>query len=797
MRLRLCRWLALPLAAGCSSVAEQPKPRQCEVSADCADTEVCQNGRCEDASKDPPLAHLGFDIQERASANEITFRAQIWGCDREVPVSPADSREIAISRSEVSQQFALQVHALEGVDFENPQPGDLLPAVMSLSQNSRLGRTPNRRDPIDHPTIAQETGAVSSSVVAWPRYHLDDQMQPPGHIVWETRPEAGPPVLRMFRPPQTDVVTPCTVDADCCEEEGCDPSPNYCVQPQGECSLIGNPSFIYIYRYEPQCDLPVVGDVVLYDFATSTQSALADATVRLRHADVPDEPRLGVFDSGLADLTSAERQCETDADCGSDLICEPVTGQCQLALAGRAADAGSTTSQPNAMGLGGGQFNTRVYTYCEADYGMATGTPSIERAYTVQISRDTGDLDTVSPTVTYEVTEAILPVNDQIAFTQRFCVPNWGAPVPLALELTGAPGQLVDGGGAATRCCDVGCLPPSADAVDPMQTGADTCDGTTAAGVAPSVQLEATLELNDEERTRWNEADCMPPVEGIAGRLSRLADCGGPGPCVALDVAAGDADGPRRYSVRIESPVGSVLGSRDVTVELDAKGLAIGGHTIELPPRVLVRGSVGVGEDVCARREDPEDDCASRGAIVLAERVADTALGETNANTPGPFFHQVSTFHDPTAAKDGAFVLPLDPGLWVLTALPVAGEDGGPAAFVALDLRDGQPPEPVELVLHEGILVTLNLRSFDRRSTVVPLDLGSWAGLSLPSAPDVIFDLSDTTTCLTPASESAQGCKIRQLIPPGSSLTLSQVGLARFTARAPTNASAAICAEAG
>jgi hypothetical protein len=811
-------------ASTCSTLDEQPAPRQCELSSDCADAEVCKSGRCEDASKDPPLAHLAFDIEERAG--QEVFRAQVWGCDREV-VDAMEGREIRIARGEVAQRFELQVHAREGVDVDNPQPDDLLPSDLVLTQGGRFGRLPVTRDGIEHPPVAEETLAVSSSIVPWPRYHLFDAMQPPAHIVWETRPDGRGSVLRMFRPPETAGPRECMVDTDCCNGDGCDPSPNecdveaglctigcrndldccvgsgceptppnFCVEGVQECTLIGNPSFLYAYLYDTACDRAAEGDVLLFDPGGGT-APLVGASVRLRHLDPPGNGPFGVFDSSVGDPGTAEAECDPalEGSCGSaDLVCDPETAQCMLSLVGR--DAGTATTSEGTPTSPPGHFETPVYTYCEREYAEALqagdGTPSLERGFSVQI---TPSPETPHPTVSYEVSEAtVSPTGGPISLGQRFCVPDWGPPTVLALALEGEPRQLVPDT-AAFRCCDVGCLPATMDAVDPAQMNATSCTGSTSAGVQPSVTLVSELRLDADERAAWEEADCMLPVDGVIGRLSRKADCSGTETCVVQALAAGDADSPRVYDVRVESPVGSVLGSADFVIEIGPDATPAVMPTLALPPRVLVRGQVDVDEAVCTRRDDAEDDCASRGAVVLAERLA---IGDdTSANVPGPYLHQVSTFHDPIAGRDGAFVLPLDPGVWVLTALPTGDNDGGPAGFTVLDLRDGMAPDPLHLVLGEGILVTLNLRTFDRRSTVAPVDLGSWEGLALPGDPAITFDLNATTTCLTPAGDPLQGCRIRQLVPPGSSLTLTQVGLAFFTARQPANAASATCSGGG
>src|SRR5690606_2835307 len=141
------------------------------------------------------------------------------------------------------------------------------------------------------------------------------------------------------------------------------------------------------------------------------------------------------------------------------------------------------------------------------------------------------------------------------------------------------------------------------------------------------------------------------------------------------------------------------------------------------------------------------------------------------------------------AKRDGAFVLPLDPGgVYVVTAVPAAGAEGGPAGYTLVDLRADAPTplEPLRLVLEDGVVVTLRLEQFESRTTVTPMDRGSYLvpGRTLqlePTAPPI--DLNEIGVCWSSADGQAPGCQIRRLIAPGSDLARSQVGVVRFTAR--------------
>jgi hypothetical protein len=168
---------------------------------------------------------------------------------------------------------------------------------------------------------------------------------------------------------------------------------------------------------------------------------------------------------------------------------------------------------------------------------------------------------------------------------------------------------------------------------------------------------------------------------------------------------------------------------------------------------------------------------------------------EDPADVVGPFFHQVPTFFDPIANLPGAYVLPLDPGgVYLVTALPAAGSPGGPAKFETIDLREDFADLQLDFDLPEGVLVTLEVGSFDRAAEFTPIDRGSWIGdIDHPGRPGEKVDLNRIGECLTPPSEGPLACKIRRLIP-GASLTASQVGQLRFTARAAGQA-AATCSD--
>lgn len=777
VRRRAALGLVTLAAAACSTLADTPDPEECRSDDDCAGGDVCavDQGRCLPGTEAAPRAHLGFDIRERV-ASTILFRVEADGCDCTIE-EEENIRELSLRRSLVTQQFLLDADRSEAPP-DDLLPNPILPADFRLTQSSRHHQSPS---PLTlsaaYPTLAMDEMMTKlDTLVRWPRYHPLDQNVPPDPVLWEITP-ADPELASRYvaiLPPRTDSNRPCTVDADCCEPQGdCNPAPNYCDTAAGQCSVVGPAQWTYPFTYDPRCTRGLEGDVVPVDPVTFVRGTpLAGATVSLRYADGPTE-RLGI-----PVFRSEELACDEDDDCrASDQFCDPATQQCLVAMAGRDAD-GNRTSGEN------GKFTAEVYIYCGAQTNI-----TYQRRYELTV-KPLGP----RPQVEYVVdVDFPVPVQEGAHTTQlvdgALCVPDWGPGATLDLSLTGEPRTLAGAAGEYT-CCDVGCLPASADdAADGAPPVPEACDGRTSAGAVPEVSLESYFVLDQVGLGLWNAAECATPnldPLGRAGSLSRTATCTAGEPCRAEDVALGTEESPRTYRVRVESQPGSVLASGDFEIELGAAPPSQA-PTIMLRPRALVTGIVDVDPAVCARRSIGAD-CAAREAVVLAERLR--LPGEDDGSVPGPYFHSVSTYYDAVAGRDGAFVLPLDPGgVYVVTALPLAGAEGGPAGYTLVDLRGETTLAPLELVLEDGVVVTLRLEQFDQRTTVIPIDRGSYLaddkGLRLPETPETAapIDLNEIGACWTRAEEGPQGCKIRRLIPPGYDLARSQVGEVRFTAR--------------
>lgn len=784
---KLASVATLAALAGCSSLAPKPPEVECITNEDCDEEGgfVCDLGVCRDGGDKPPLAIIGFDLQEVAGG-QAQFRAEIAGCDREVLSEGNAIQILFLPRAELAGLLRLGVSSSAPIDPDDPT----LPSTFTLTQESRFARDRLRRQV---PFTPEEELVEKLVEVAWPRYWPDNALPSSlgtgGYLVWQTQPlpveESTPQALRYQQLSPPVVLTgefqrACESDLDCCTtQESCDPEDvrNACVVSLGECRATFNDRVTYTYTYEDACDRPLRGQVVTVDDQLNILGPLPGVSITLRHADAERGLPLALPRLDEISIDMRERECGSTADCADGLICNPETEQCELPLAGLPAWTGTVTADPEP-GLDG-QFDARVYTYCE---GLPAGEP-LQRSFDVTVTPPESALPSII--LHTDVDFAPLQAGGQkptASFDGNLCVPAFGPAQDITLALSGEPRTLLTG----YTCCDIDCLPRTEDDANDPPEPRTQCAGASS-GATATYRVESPLVFEPEAIEAWNAEDspCISvqaDETGTVGVLRRsgacgtLDDTGTSTPQCDLSLPS-NRDSPREYELRIETPTGSVLGSVDTTLEVNA-GVVTTVTAVGLPDRVVVRGRVIV--DDCEPVDEPDGDCGSPGAQILAERLR--MAGESEANTPGPYFHQVSTFLDPTQdadARAGAYRLPLDPGVWVVTALPDSGTDGGPASLVVLDLRTTDP-DPLDFDLETGILVTVDVSSFDRRSQMIPLDTGSYADLLNPDD-GTALDLGLAGECLS-SEGPTEGCRIRRLVG-GSSLPPSQIGQVRFTAR--------------
>ncbi len=817
MTARRLSWLLVWVAVGCSTLAPKPPEVECVTNEDCerafGDGFVCNLDVCRDGSESPPLAYIGLELQEVAGG-QAQFRTEIAGCDRELDDLDDSTIEVlSVPRREVAQQFSLAVYDVPPTGDESPP---LIASAHTITQGSRFSRGELRRLVTYAPGPQDEPEEFL--VVSWPRYHEDNALPSylgdGGYLVWETQPlpleegvQARALRYQLLSPPVVgEEERPCFVDRDCCiDPNDCDDDDvrNACVTSLGTCRDPFDVNYTYTYIYEDDCDRELGGRAVSVDTQLSELAPLPSGTsVTIRHADPtasefatclgvsPPETcdELGLLRLDPTPFDERDAECGNGMTCGEGLRCDSATSQCELPLAGRVAWAG-TIAAATAPGQEG-QVDARVYTYCE---GLDNDSDPLTRFFDVTV---TPPESLGTPAVTLRSTVVFSPLQaggqgGAASLGGDLCVPTLGELEDVALSLSGSPRELLTG----YTCCDVDCLPrTSDDAALGTPEPASQCSGATSGSTA-TFRAESPLVLEPDVLDTWNSdaSSCIPIVadpDGTVGVLRRSGACG------SLDMDNSNLtqcdlrlpagpEGRLEYKLRIETPVGSVSGSLDT----DLSVLADAGTTLtelELPDRIFVRGRVVVSD--CDPEQQTDGDCGSPGAQVLAERLR--LSGESVDSVPGPYFHQVSTFFDPTqpaGQQAGAYVLPLDPGVWLVTALPDSGTDGGPARLELLDLRDGEDEER-DFSLDPGILVTVDVSSFDRRSQIIPLDTGSWA---LPTdaqllhpdregQPNEVLDLGAPGECLS--TDPAIGCRIRRLIG-GSSLPPTQLGQVRFTTR--------------
>ena len=835
MRLRDLGLVFLGLGLGCSTLEPKTEPTRCTNTADCAaepDT-VCQFGFCLPAGNTPPSVYVGFDLREGSE-----FRVEVAGCDKELTSSQSSGvRALEVPRPQLTMQLDLRVFRTLPEDPNNPTLEEMLPARLVLTQGSRFARD-RVETPLDAPTIEGEDTVVPTSFL-WPRYHpaneipeLPEPLQPMGHILWRIEPLQDPesdelpsaPRYINLTPPIADGLLPeedpagenpiqtCIVDdAECCPAEMpmCEQETveNACVPADlelidgvtsGVCRRQALPLFSYDHEYDRTCDRVVTARIGrTAPGSTVPTTNIVGAQLGLRHADT-GQNRVGL--AALAVLREDQRpaQCMRNDACVEDLqFCNMETNQCEVNLNGLRAASGTTDE------MDPDRVTTRVFTYCEDEEGNAP----LDRSYTVRIDSPP---ETGLPPVNYNVDVTFDPFQESdpdadadLGGGKAFCIPDWGAPSDVRVELFGQPQTLLTVAGEDYECCSVDCL-PSEDDPDPPPAPS-SCKGTGQGASAPTVDASTTLVVTEAELALYmaEDSECVPPstdAEGVVSTLTRVAECGGeddPDFCVFASLP-GSPDQPRTYTVRVTPPTGSVLGSTEVTLEV-AEPLAEPPR-IELPQREIVFGQVTLDPEVCGVDPDDWDPaiCGSEGATVLAERLR--VGNQDESNTPGPYFHEVKTFSIPDAG-DGHYVLPLDAGWWVMTALPDAGTAGGPAKIELVQVIGGAGRIEQGFTLEQGILVTIDVDGFDRRSTVLPLDIGSWrfdtnlihpdrAGEVEPG--DRLLDLMRPGECLTESGDGTAACQIRRLIS-GTSLSPSQVGQVRFSARDVGKTAATVC----
>ncbi len=724
--------LGLALAA-CSTIADEPPP-ECEDDQDCGESLICsfaQGSICVPEVQ-PPLASLGFDIREGE------FRIELRGCDPEVSLEPGGNELRVRSRNRLAREFEFSISTIRDVllcaDCEAGSTCDPIALTckqptdgeLDLGQNSRFGLQ-SLASPTKTYTIPTEPPLP------------EGELPPPVNMVW---PQYDSEEASAHWATQLDVTT----------VEGGDNRGTMrrviADDSEGSFDLVNT----------LRCQRGLYG---------------ADGAVRVYKGDVVPGANLEfVYAEPIAAPTttigSAPLACSDQLACPLGWACS-TAGTCALDLTG--VSAGTTTSFDDPLD-GGGFPPAWIYTYCESLSSPNEDPIELELFVRVAPLPETG-----LPQVVYDIDQPFPdpPSPDSsrlVALTGVLCLPPWQPPHTIGFSVVGEPVELATSELGSYRCCSTDCLPTQADDVVPTPPpNVESCTSFETARFS-------TLWFLDDAQT-WGLDGCTQPAlnsEGANGRylreVDKLEQCSETD--CTVDLTHGEqAEAGRAYTVSIIQPVGSVFRSLQAQVEVDAETLDFG-SPFELEPRVLLRGQI-----VCAETTDgSETNCNFANGVVAVERLR---VSTDEVDPLGPFFFQGRS------DAQGQFVLPVEPGVYVITGYPAIGQPGGPAPLQILDLRsesamitmiDGVPnatlDQPIEL--DEGVLVRALLKDFDVNTGVAPLDLGSWA--SDPAFEG--FDLNAAQTCY---NASARGCVIRRLRPTDASISLLLSKRFQFTAR--------------
>lgn len=779
-------FVLLALAA-CSTAKPEEQDQYCDDQSDCAEGEVCSDNICY-PNVLPERETIALDVRSDGFSSS-PFRVEILGED--VAVERILDRlplRYFVERPAVRDRLRLSLRELRTLTAPGEDTTGTPAATADLQQASRLGRVPLRFSGLNFPLPdpAAMPPAIPSILVPWPHYDPADAASANPlvlDIFYQDDLPGGQPDLPLWtRGVVSRQLVRKVVDGAADHEfvigsvrechrklsgllrfpEGPPPDPGLPPEMPPTIGITmrhagrpddGDPA-------TPICD-PAPPDGTP---ATCSPATLLGQTYTECQTDNQCPEPLGCHPDPVDDVKRCG--CWLDSECPKGQVCNVELQQCALDLTDRPA-----IRQVNVEYKDGAGLSTSVYTYCEEDREadrtmefVVTAAPDIRLglprlSYRVVLDFLFSDVATyLTPTPKYTGLKAI-------------CLPTWEPAQTIQFALTGVPTVVYsdDTSDQSWTCCDTTCLnSPAGPAPQSCKIKAAVGATGTFAIADPvlwdSMSCMQLLGTDDEGKVRatYPSGSCQPNMDTCTIGLS-------PGRV---------GGGGQTYSLRIEPPVGSVFRSTIVDVQVQ-KGVT----EVPIDPlarRVLLRGAVEVhGCDV--------DDCFPV-AEILAERVI---RGEDPATLLGPYLFSGSTF----SATSGKYVLPVDPGVYLVTALPktsVFKSNMGPAPIIVLDLREGSPL----LVEEDGVLVadidplimrpspvyTMELDEFDTSSRVIPLDLATWVGLGHPDGGDPL-DLNAPGTCLP-----AEGCQIRRLRAGNSPVRLAQDQQIRFVARAPATA---------
>lgn len=785
---------ALSLLA-CSTAAQETPKRGCVDDTDCKTGEVCSDNFCY-ASKLPSRSAIALDVRSEFSFPQ--FRVEILGDDvaltRVIDRTPNRYYVSLLNkggdRPGVRDRLVLSLIERRMLLGPNEPKDDLVEIAgeIRLLQNSRLGRGALIASGLQYPVVDPNTGeqAFEPEVVqTWPRYDPLDFRADLPLLVEVTAKDDNPDDL----PPQTKLYGRGIVYRQLLRknvEEGA--TQTFPIPDLRECHRKLSTDIRFPDGPPPPPDVPLKVTVAMrHAGRPAPDPADPDPPP---HCDPSPPEGTPATCSTATLLPQPTSECESDIQCAAPYRCYAAPGggakrcgcqadgECpggQVCNLERQQCALPLTDLPairpvDAEFADYAAVQTWVYTYCEDDPTLAQRTMEF-------VVAAAPDASLGLPRLSYRVVSDFFYDNGELPTTTMpsICLPSWLPAQTVELPLLGQPVEIYrDSRDRPWVCCSTDCIDPT----DDNPTALDAC-------TAIKADIGATGSFKIPDPTTWIDAGCMPlhgaDDDGVVRVAYKDGDCPEGASCtVELSPGAAGGDG-QSYELQIEPPVGSIFRSLSVplTVKEDTTQAPI-----QLGYRVLLRGKV-VGADCQA--ESGGDGC-SGGAELLAERVT---LGEDPATLLGPYFYTARTLPGP----DSEYVLPVNPGVYLLTALPeisVTGDRTGPAPIVVVDLREGSPllreengifvaDAPV-LELAAGQVYTLELDEFAASTRVIPLDVTSWTGLTLDGTP---LDLNSSETCAP-----SEACLIRRLRPGNSPVLLTQDQFINYVAR-PAPAAAA------
>lgn len=769
--MRTATLVAAALVGACSTARPKEQDRTCVDESDCLSGQICSNNICYDNVL-PPYEAIALDVRTEG-LTVSPFRVEIRGEDKAlVEIVDRPPNRYYVDRTEVRDRLQLSLLETQYTDLEaGKSSNEPVAATLELQQASRLGRAPFIVSSLTFPPVVDGSTPADEQrlVKSWPRYAPGDadgdlplyvkltyQDDPPEA---EPRWERGIVARQLMRK---------------------------------KLETAGDQDFTITSVRE--CHRKILGNIRFPEGPLTAEPALdpaAAVTINMRHAGRADDgdPNTPICDPAPAGETPATCSVETlvnpayptcsssiycpepygcypvdggekhcgcrfDSECPKGQVCNVERQQCALDLTDRPAIKPVT-----ALPVDDAPVASSVYIYCDDD-------PTADRTMEFIVSA-TPDPRLGLPRLNYRVVLTFL-VGDLMGSTPlgRVCLPTWERARTITPLLVGEPVTLRGSGDGAWTCCDTACLNEATPPSKPDEECRVKAEISAVGNFAPS------------DPSLWEAAACMPlsgADENGVVRVTYPNTCDPDSDTCSIALSPGVAGGSGQlYNLRIEPPVGSLF--RSTTLDLTVTADGTNETPIELERRVLLRGKVS--QEGC-------QDGTCPGAEVLAERVI---RGDDPNTLLGPYFYSAKTI--PDAPGDYNYVIPVNPGLYLVTALPTVTTKNsaiGPAPIVVVDLREGSPALVEEdgvwvaeidpLVLSPGSVYTIELNDFDSSSRVVPLDLTTWQGLVDPDGEPL--DLNAPGTC-----QVSEGCQIRRVRSGSSPVRLPQDQIIRFVARA-------------